>query len=60
MVAGVLKRDIKDIVPECNQAIAPICSYENPHLVRGGHILFMLLFLSPYVIPLLVPMLSLA
>ncbi|XP_063682498.1 sphingomyelin phosphodiesterase 4-like isoform X2 [Bolinopsis microptera] len=34
MVAGTLKRDLKDVTAECNPALRPICSYENPHLVR--------------------------
>ena len=34
MIAGTLKRDVKDVTAECNPALRPICSYENPHLVR--------------------------
>ena len=34
MIAGTLKRDLKDVTAECNPALRPICSYENPHLVR--------------------------
>lgn len=34
LLAGAMKCDVKEVTMECNPALRPISSHENPHLVR--------------------------